>query len=426
LSAFLVSFSLAMLATTTNTARAQQKPDFDLAYKLAAASYCAYAVEDLEADYDQPRAANCLRLAAKSDPRLNSLSVDDKKVEAFAAGKDAYLLIDSADGVILAFRGTLAPSLALGSKSLQEVAGRVIFGDQSKLRDELMTFVRDWVNDAFIGVDRNGRHQGFYESWKVLRAHLENACPDEPRRDCSVSSSFLTTLDGTRKKLFIAGHSKGGAVALMAALDPSKVFSNAEKPVVYAFASAKGVDLSAAESSGEVGRAVWRFEQEGDVIPSLPTDKTPLSLVGGVFCDWSWLFQFGGKRLACYAHVGRRVVFKGDGQLEFPGEPKDGIDAPGDLSRLRDAAGGAAADWVSKIVDGDGDYFARLATSNDDVCRRFVDRHFAVFSAVQKQAWRIDSSRPAGIDFFAAGVAEKGKPTLWGYTKWCDLVTGKK
>jgi hypothetical protein len=152
---------------------------------------------------------------------------------------------------------------------------------------------------------------------------------------------------------------------------------------------------------------------------------TSLSFIGGVICDWSWLIAFDGKRLACYAHVGRRAVFKGDGQLDVPGEPKDGIDAPGDMSRLGGAAVGAAADWVSKIVARDGDFIARIALSNDSVCRLFVDRHFAVFSAVQKHVWSSDPSRPAGTDFFAAGVAENGKPTLWGYAKWCDLVTGR-
>jgi hypothetical protein len=412
---------MSILATTPNSAQAQDKPDFDLAYKLAAASYCAYAVEELEADYGRARAATCLRLAAKSDPRLNSLSVGDDRVEAFAADKDAYLLIDSADGLILAFRGTLAPSLALGSRSLPEVGGSAIFGGNSKLRDELMTFARDWVNDAFIMVDDKDRHLGFYGSWKALRSHLEKACGAAgPRRDCSVSLSFFSPT-GAPKKLFITGHSKGGAVALMAALDPSKVFANAQKPVVYTFASAKGVGLSGAQNSGDVGRAIWRFEQEGDIVPSLPTDKTPLLGIGGFACDWAWVIGFGGKRLACYAHVGRRVVFKGDGQVDFPGEPNEGTDSPGDLSRLSDAAKVAGFDWVSKIIDRDGDFFARIATSNDSVCRLFVDRHFAVFSSVQKHVWGNDPNHPAGADFFATGV----KPALWGYTEWCDLVTGK-
>jgi hypothetical protein len=423
--ALLISISAAVLATTPSATRAQEKPNFDLAYKLATASYCAYAVEEIEPEYGRARAAACLRLAAKSDPRLNSLDVDDAKIDAFAADKDAYLLVDSADGVILAFRGTLAPSLALSSKSLQEYAGRVFFDNNSKLRDEVMTFVRDWVNDALIGVDSEGRHLGFYDSWKVLRAHLEKAtCPDGSRNDCSNSASFFPS-SGARKKLFITGHSKGGAVALMAALDPSKVFANAEKPVVYTFASAKGLDFSVAKNIGEVGRAIWRFEQEGDVVPSLPTDKTPFSVFGRAICGLSSLIQLDGKRFACYAHVGPRAVFKADGQLDFPGEPQDGVDPRGDVSRLGEALAGAAADGVTKILAGDGDFIARIATSSDSVCRLFIDRHFAVFSAVQKYVWASDSNRPAGKDFFAAGVGESGAPTLWGYTKWCDLVMGK-
>jgi hypothetical protein len=45
-------------------------PDLDLAYVLAAASYCSCAVGEADKDHGQERAQQCLRAAADRDPEL--------------------------------------------------------------------------------------------------------------------------------------------------------------------------------------------------------------------------------------------------------------------------------------------------------------------------------------------------------------------
>ena len=47
---------------------AESEPDFKLAYVLATASYCAYAVGELDDDHGRARAFECLRAAADKDP----------------------------------------------------------------------------------------------------------------------------------------------------------------------------------------------------------------------------------------------------------------------------------------------------------------------------------------------------------------------
>jgi hypothetical protein len=52
----------------TAIAEAESEPDFKLAYVLATASYCAYAVGELDDDHGRARAFECLRAAADKDP----------------------------------------------------------------------------------------------------------------------------------------------------------------------------------------------------------------------------------------------------------------------------------------------------------------------------------------------------------------------
>jgi hypothetical protein len=108
----------------------ESEPDFRLAYVLATASYCAYAVGELDDDHGRARAFECLRAAADKDPvhleRLKLVSTDD--VEAYfnrQSPKDAYLLIREKNGVILAFRGTLVPPISPSSGRFAKVSQKV-------------------------------------------------------------------------------------------------------------------------------------------------------------------------------------------------------------------------------------------------------------------------------------------------------------
>jgi hypothetical protein len=74
------------------------EPDYNLAYALATASYCAYGVGQKDADQSHDRAVKCLRLAAKAGSRLNGLDVGPNNVEAYVnpvKPVDAYLLINT-------------------------------------------------------------------------------------------------------------------------------------------------------------------------------------------------------------------------------------------------------------------------------------------------------------------------------------------
>jgi hypothetical protein len=84
------------------------EPDYNLAYALATASYCAYGVGQKDADQSHDRAVKCLRLAAKAGSRLNGLDVGPNNVEAYVnpvKPVDAYLLINAKDSFKTFFSG---------------------------------------------------------------------------------------------------------------------------------------------------------------------------------------------------------------------------------------------------------------------------------------------------------------------------------
>jgi hypothetical protein len=82
--------ALASQPSSAVTSAAASEPDFNLAYVLATASYCAYAVGAIDsdseklADQGRQRAFDCLMAAVEADPsRLAALKVDAADVEAY-------------------------------------------------------------------------------------------------------------------------------------------------------------------------------------------------------------------------------------------------------------------------------------------------------------------------------------------------------
>ena len=131
------------------TASAQPaQPDFDLAYVLATASYCAYTVGEVDADRGLGRAVQCLNTAAKRDGDYLGLFQDIKEgsVEAFFnpnAPEDAYLLINTPTGVVLAFRGTLTPPISPAGGRFLRAAKDAIDQYQAREANLFATFIGD-------------------------------------------------------------------------------------------------------------------------------------------------------------------------------------------------------------------------------------------------------------------------------------------
>jgi Lipase (class 3) len=405
-----VALSAACLVFSCSSASAQE-PDMMRAYVLATASYCAYAANNADPDSGRARAADCLDRAA-ADPLLDELKVAPYDVEAFVGPdpKDAYLLINGKKGVVLAFRGTIVPPADLNATSPGGAVLGAILENPTTAKAGLVTFISDWWNNAKVGTNADHVHIGFSTSWDALKKHLNKACVDPADKDCSRIGVFLAkSAVGGNSAVFITGHSKGGALATVAARNPPDVLTG-KALAVYTFSAAKSLGSEGAKQASALEKSIWRFEKDGDVVPSLPVDASvadkPLIRIV----------------LPVYAHVGPRVFFKED-ESHSTTEPSGGIDAPGDMTRLSATFVEFSGDWITSFIGGELDsVFVNWLLANEAACRRVVDRHFEVFSSVRKLARASKPEAASSTDFFSSGFYAGGKQILWGYRQWCDLL----
>jgi hypothetical protein len=189
-----------------------------------------------------------------------------------ANGINAALVGTTATEVVVAFRGTLALDT-----------------------DNWNAFVEsllDWVNDGDAElVDApytTGQvHQGFDKSLGLLWNNVLTAVEAQQA--------------ATRLPVVVTGHSKGGALASLAAL---RLQSEAAlSPAgVYTFGSARAGDTTFARDYDTKILHDWRFENADDIVPHLPPTTTLLPFLTQIDARLARLSSHG------YHHVG---------QLEF-------------------------------------------------------------------------------------------------------------
>ncbi len=110
-------------------------------------------------------------------------------------------------------------------------------------------------------------HDGFVQTYEIFRKAINDG---------------LNRI-GTRGRLFIAGHSLGGALATIAAPDIS-AHTPFRLPSVYTFASPRvGDRIFAAEYNKEFKGKSFRIVNTCDVVPSMPLPVPFLKLIGGFF-----------------------------------------------------------------------------------------------------------------------------------------------
>jgi len=153
--------------------------------------------------------------------------------------------------------------------------------------------IGDWLlNGQVAPVTRPyGRvHGGFSEGFEAIRAGLEEA---------------LRQADPGTKRLWLTGHSLGGALATVTAAELRDRYAITG---LYTYGQPKSVGAAAAQSIDGTYQRYFRFVNDDDIVPGVPPG---------------------------YRHVGRLIWFDAQGRVQSgtPGtEAEAGADAPRELS----------------------------------------------------------------------------------------------
>lgn len=293
-------------------AHAIAKPDLQLACRLLKASYCAYDVStpNYNAANHTTKLERCeTRPELQSPPALALAAAPRPYAYLSPAGTNAFLVMHTRrDEIVVAFRGTIGLGAGLSAyfdwlnnfqaaRVSDELLGNVHFGFHNALFDRMVT---DNVWEAL---------------WRVmLRLRAENA------------------LDG--KKLYITGHSKGGALALLTAARLQKEFG-ITAAAVYTFEAPRAGTIDFARRYTALGIPTFRFESRGDIVPHMPPeadDTEILAALGLPALTVSWWDP--------YVAVGQLGFIDWNGALTFPEET-----AEFKTRRSRE--------FVDKLVNGD-------------------------------------------------------------------------
>ncbi len=122
----------------------------------------------------------------------------------------------------------------------------------------------EWYNNTAIKYDKyisvDGKKwgvttKGFYSIYIDIRENIKEA---------------LQKLNGQFDRIFVAGHSLGGALATLTIPDLIDLSISASTITVYTFASPRCADRELAEKLNKSGVKHWRIANTEDIVPTLP------------------------------------------------------------------------------------------------------------------------------------------------------------
>lgn len=251
-----------------------------LGCKLLKAS--AYAYEVNSTGQIQPDSAIATLLGESGD----AYGVSSSATGQTDRDRDAVLMWLSDSELIIAFRGTL-PFKSNGQQGIT---------DHSLI-------IQDWLNDADFTPQPDPQlgpvHSGFKNSF-------DNLWPGIVQQ---IEAWQAAGKLGPQTKVYITGHSKGGALAMMAAL---KLRLNNLLPVteVITFASPRvgGVAFAAKYNSQNI--VDYRYENQDDLVPHVPLDKQELQILPLI----EQVLGLHGQQTGDYVSVGqlRYITVGGD------------------------------------------------------------------------------------------------------------------
>ena len=278
------------------------RADLQLAHRLLCASNLAYGIESNSHGEDS---------FAITPPILPSKGIIDALVDAVGfepgsvracqasgrVGIDAFVYGETAELAILAFRGTLPMRLAVESDRTNQIAADWFNSTRARLVAGTEFGLPGYV------------HRGFGVSLQALWSAAGGLAELLPAVRYAASRG---------RRLMVTGHSKGGALAQLAALRLASTGVPDLTPAeIHAFAAPRTGNQTFAHAFDHAfpGRA-WRFEYRDDIVPHLPSCKSlwfaVRSALRGVNAA---LTQQPGGKFGCYQSAGYLQFIDWDGEL---------------------------------------------------------------------------------------------------------------
>ena len=224
------------------------------------------------------------------------------------ADRDAAYIWLSGDELIIAFRGTQPYSNGTQDAAAQQLT------------------VEDWLNDADFAPQTDAElgqvHKGFRDAFYNLWPGILN----------QLKAWQAAGKIGPATRVYVTGHSKGGALAMLAAL---KLRAEKLLPVteVDTFAAPRvgGADFAARYAAQGINGV--RYENEDDVVPHVPLNQQELTILPLL----QRVISLSGNQPGDYVSVGRLHYITADGGIVSPA----GAEAEADLDTQRLAGFGS-------------------------------------------------------------------------------------
>jgi hypothetical protein len=231
---------------------AQPQPE-GMACKMLKASACAYG--DLRTN-DPLQAGFCPELPGWKQGQWGA---GKKSEQGF---RDSAYTALYPEFVVIAFRGTLPPTTPK--------AGDLVYRDWKNDADATMVHLTNEQDVKALRLKTTNKtdvHKGFKEALDSVWDEIGPTIGDWKRR------GLLGALP-----IYVTGHSKGGAVANLAAMRLQDEGYTVKE--VYSYAAARPGGVEFRQRYEGLNIPTWRYENQGDLVPHLPFGPEEFDAVG--------------------------------------------------------------------------------------------------------------------------------------------------
>lgn len=233
--------------------------------------------------------------------------------------RDATYLWLSGNEVIIAFRGTVPYTK----------------GDDAAAQQRVL---QDWLNDADfapqtdpeLGQVHKGFRDAFYNLWPAIQQQIK--------------SWQAAGKLGPQVNVYVTGHSKGGALAMLAAL---KLRADKLLPVteVDTFGAPRVGGADFATRYAAQGINGYRYENQDDVVPHVPLNQMELTILPLL----ERVITLSGNQPGDYVSVGKLHYIDSDGGIVSPADAAAEADL--DTKRLTEFGGVLLSTSSQDVMD---------------------------------------------------------------------------